>query len=224
MVIASVFGLIICAALVIGDWYQFTSLQSWATRYGCGIARRRDTLPISSDRLTAVFGPYGVLSLPHGIARWFPAQGRIVIRPSYRLFSLRFRTAWPLKGTVDVIPNAQGLTLHMTKRIPWTSAILTILWLGIVAGGTMVFLVMYGLDGGFQSARGALLALGIVAVGLLVLGFGLILLSLAYRLEDHRLMEVYYELQATVTDPCSPVIPSISNETPMRNIVPLQQS
>jgi len=61
--------------------------------------------------------------------------------------------------------------------------------------GILVFVVMFGLDGGFQSIWGILLALSIVALGVLVVVFGLVLLSLAYRLEDQRLMQVYQELQ-----------------------------
>ena len=51
------------------------------------------------------------------------------------------------------------------------------------------------IDGGFNSASGWFLALGIAGLGTLVLLFGLILISLAYRLEDSRLMQVYQELQ-----------------------------
>ena len=76
------------------------------------------------------------------------------------------------------------------------------LWLALVVVGTFVFVVMFGLDGGFQSMGGAFLGLGIFALGVLVLAFGLVLLSLAYRLEDHRLMQVYQELQEAL----SPVV------------------
>ena len=119
----------------------------------------------------------------------------IVIRPYYQLFSMRFRTAWPLKGTIEVRQEGQEIQLGLVKRMPWTSALVTMLWLALVVLGTLTFVVMFGLDGGFQSAGGILLALGIVALGVLVLAFGLVLLSLAYRLEDHRLMQVYQELQ-----------------------------
>lgn len=194
--VAAVFGTLLFLALIFGDWYQFTSLQSWASRYGFGIARRQDRLAeIPFDGLTQTFDQHGLLRLPHGVARLFQEQELIVIRPSYQLFSMRFRTAWPLKGTIELNQEGKGLLLELVKRMPWTSALFTMLWLGIVVLGTLVFVVMFGLDGGFQSAGGILLALGIVALGLLVLAFGLVLLSLAYRLEDHRLMQVYQELQ-----------------------------
>lgn len=195
MMLAAVFGTFLFLALIFGDWYQFTSLQSWAGRYGFGIARRQDrvaTIPVES--LIRQFNSQGVLQLPHGVARFFREQDLIVIRPYYQVFSIRFRTAWPLKGTIEVQQEGQGLLLGLVKRMPWTSALITMLWLGIVVLGTLTFVVMFGLDGGFQSAGGVFLALGIVALGMLVLAFGLVLLSLAYRLEDHRLMQVYQEL------------------------------
>ena len=162
------------------------------------------------ENLSRQFNSQGVLQLPHGVARFFREQNLIVIRPYYQLFSIRFRTAWPLKGTIEVQQVGQELLLGMVKRMPWTSALITMLWLGIVVLGTLTFVVMFGLDGGFQSAGGVFLALGIVALGMLVLAFGLVLLSLAYRLEDHRLMQVYQELQEVLNPsiqsphPCAP--------------------
>lgn len=199
--LATVFGALLFVALIIGDWYQFTSLHGGTSRYGFGVARRRDLLTIQPAHLHTVFGQHRALQLPHGVARWFPEQAVIVVRPSYRLFSLRFRTAWPLKGTIDIASDPQqgGLVFTLVKRIPWTSAILTMGWLTLVAMGTLMFVVMFWIDGGFRSAGGVLLALGIVALGLLVLAFGMILLSLAYRLEDQRLMHVYRELQTALT-------------------------
>jgi len=196
MVVAAVFGTFLFLVLIFGDWYQFTSLQSWASRYGFGIARRQDRLAkIPSDSISQQFDSQGLLQLPHGVARFFQEQELIVIRPYYHLFSMRFRTAWPLKGTIDVKQEGQELLLGLVKRMPWTSALITMLWLAIVVVGTLVFVVMFGLDGGFQSIWGILLALSIVALGVLVVVFGLVLLSLAYRLEDQRLMQVYQELQ-----------------------------
>lgn len=197
--IAGLFGCVLFLGLVFGDWYQFTSLQRWACRYGFGIARREDRLdaPRPND-VAKPFDPQGVLPLPHGIARWFREEGVIVIRPYYHLFSMRFRTAWPLKGSVEVAQDAQGIRLNLVKRLPWTSALLTMIWLGTVVLGTLAFVVMFGLDGGFQTFGGIGLLLGVVALGVLVLAFGLILLSLAYRLEDQRLMQVYRELQEAI--------------------------
>ena len=203
MVVATVFGTFLFLVLIFGDWYQFTSLQSWASRYGFGIARRQDRLAtISSNSVSQQFDSQGVLQLPHGVARLFQDQALIVIRPYYQLFSMRFRTAWPLKGTIEVKQEGQELLLGLVKRMPWTSALITMLWLALVVVGTLVFVVMFGLDGGFQSMGGVFLGLGIFALGVLVLAFGLVLLSLAYRLEDHRLMQVYQELQEAL----SPVV------------------
>lgn len=196
MLVAVVFGTFLFLVLIFGDWYQFTSLQSWASRYGFGIARRQDRLEkFPSDRISHQFNSQGLLQLPHGAARFFQDQELIVVRPYYQLFSMRFRTAWPLKGTIEVKQEGQELLLELVKRMPWTSALITMLWLALVVVGTLVFVVMFGLDGGFQSIGGVFLGLGIFALGVLVLVFGLVLLSLAYRLEDHRLMLVYQELQ-----------------------------
>jgi len=100
-----------------------------------------------------------------------------------------------LKGTLTLHPTETGVALHLTKRVPWSSGLLTLIWLGLVAIGTMIFLVTFGIDGGFNSASCWALALGVGGLGILVLLFGLILVSLAYRLEDSRLMQVYQELQ-----------------------------
>ena len=205
MIVAAVFGTFLFLALIFGDWYQFTSLQSWASRYGFGIARRQDRLAqISPKDLLKQFDSHGLLQLPHGMARIFREQNLIVIRPYYQLFSMRFRTAWPLKGTIEIKPVGQELLLELVKRMPWTSALITMLWLTLVAVGTLVFVVLFGLDGGFRSFGGVLLGLGIFALGALVFAFGLVLLSLAYRLEDHRLMQVYQELQEALNPSLKP--------------------
>ena len=196
MILATVFGFLLFLFLIFGDWYQFTTVQAGGCRYGYRVARRQDRLPKPhpSDFRTR-FDQHGYLQLPHGIARFVQDQALIVIRPYYQLFSMRFRTAWPLKGTIDVVEDGDGLLLQLGKRTPWSSALVTMIWLGLVAIGTLVFVVMFAMDGGFRSAGGVLLALGIAALGILVLVFGLILVSLAYRLEDSRLMKVYQELQ-----------------------------
>jgi len=43
-----------------------------------------------------------------------------------------------------------------------------------------------------------MLLLGVAAVGLLVLAFGLVTVALAYRLEDQRLMWAYEELRTVL--------------------------
>lgn len=194
MLLPSIFAIVFGLALIIGDWFQFTTLKPWACRYGCPLARRRDALPKPKESFSRLFKTNGTVPLPHGVARWVANRQAIVIRPYYQLFSMRFRTAWPLKGTIDYNFQDQQLLLQLSKRIPWSSAILTGLWLLLVIGGTLLFLVMFALDGGFSSLSGLFFGIGLVALGILVLAGGLILLALAYRLEDSRLMQVYQEL------------------------------
>ncbi len=195
MVLAGIFGGILFVLLIIADWYQFTNLRPLSAQYGFGIAHRHDRLDhLTRHSLLQQFGQHHTMALPHGVARWFGAQEVISLRPSYQFFSMRFRTAWPLKGTITLQPTAAGVELHLTKRVPWSSSLLTMTWLGLVTIGTAVFLIVFGIDGGFDSAGGLLLALGVTGLGGLVLLFGLIMVSLAYRLEDSRLMQVYQEL------------------------------
>jgi hypothetical protein len=195
MTFAGIIAIFLFLGLIIGDWFQFTTLKNWACRYGCPLAHRKTTLAFHlTHTLSRVFHKAGTLPLPHGIARWVEDRQVIVIRPYYQLFSLRFRTAWPLKGTVDVRSDGDQLLLHLSKRIPWSSAILTLLWLVFVIGGTLTFVVLFTLDGGLSTVGGFFWVVGMTAMGLLVLAGGLILLSFAYRLEDSRLMQVYQEL------------------------------
>ena len=201
MTFAGIIAILLFFALIIGDWYQFTTLKSWACQYGCPLAQRKNTLGGQSVSLISPAFQTGALALPHGIARWVADRQVIVIRPYYQLFSLRFRTAWPLKGTIDVSSEGSQLLLHLSKRIPWSSAILTLLWLLFVIGGTLTFILLFILDGGISTVGGVFWVVGITALGLLVLAGGLILLSFAYRLEDSRLMQVYQELLDVLTSP-----------------------
>jgi len=208
MTFAGIIAIVLFLGLIIGDWFQFTSLKSWACRYGCPLAHRNNALASHPGPfLSRVFQKAGTLPLPHGIARWIEDRQVIVIRPYYQLFSLRFRTAWPLKGTIDVRSDGDQLLLHLSKRIPWSSAILTLLWLFFVIGGTLTFVMLFTLDGGLSTVGGFFWVVGMTALGLLVLAGGLILLSFAYRLEDSRLMQVYQELLEGLAD-----FPSESSE------------
>jgi hypothetical protein len=195
MTFAAIIAILLFLGLIISDWFQFTTLKSWACRYGCPLAHRKDALAYQpATSISRVFHKAGTFPLPHGIARLFEERQVIVIRPYYQFFSLRFRTAWPLKGTIDVYSDGDQLLLHLSKRIPWSSAILTLLWLIFVIGGTLTFVVLFILDGGLSTIGGMFWVMGMAALGLLVLSGGLILLSFAYRLEDSRLMQVYQEL------------------------------
>ncbi|NKB82409.1 MAG: hypothetical protein GKS05_11080 [Nitrospirales bacterium] len=197
MILASVFGAVLIIVLIIGDWYQFTNLRPFFARYGCGVATRYERIPQRSlKKLQQHFDRNRLLQLPHGMARLFAEEQFIVIRPYYQLFTMRFRTAWPLKGSIQFqVVEKDELQLTFVKRMPWSSAILTGLWCGLVSIGTLVFVISFAIDGGFGSFSGALMGIGVVGLGILVLVFGAILVSLAYRLEDHRLMLVYQELE-----------------------------
>ena len=200
MLLAELFAGCLCVAMVAADWWQFWRLTASAGRYGCPVARAEDTLPVEPDRiLPARFGPDGLLQLDHGIARVLPDERRILLRSQPSRFSSRFHTAWPLKGAIEWDREDGTLRLRCVKLMPWSSALLTLLWFAIVGVGTLAFIVKFlaGDDG--LSLGSLLLVLGVTAVGLLVLVFGLVTASLAYRLEDQRLMEVYRELRAALT-------------------------
>ena len=145
------------------------------------------------------FDSNGVLVLPHGMARYFPDVRRIVIRPQYRLFSTGFRTAWPLKGAIELAPETTGFRVMYFKRVPWSSAIITMIWFLLVGLGTMSFVVSFLVQGGLASLGGAVLGIGVIALGLLVLAFGLLTITFAYRLEDSRLTQVYQELRTALS-------------------------
>ena len=196
MLLVGLFAGFLCLLMVLGDWVQFTRLTASAGRYGCGIGREEDQLPAASPaEALGRFEPHGVLSLPHGIARLFRPDNVIVLRPYYRLFSFRFRTAWPIKGSIDLKEDGGVCRLLCVKRIPWSSAIMTVAWFALVGLGTIGFAVAYVLQGGLASVGSMLLGLSVVGMGVMVLGFGLITVVLAYRVENERLRQVYQELR-----------------------------
>lgn len=196
MILAGIFGLILFFLLIIGDWYQFTKLHPFSAHYGYGIVRGGAIhLEIPLSDLPRRFDHQSFLELPHGVAQIFHDQRVIVIRPYYKLFTIQFRTAWPLKGTIEVTAEGEGIHFKLIKRLPWSSALITMSWLAIVSLGTLGFVIAFALDGGFGSASGIFMAIGVMGLGVLVLAFGLVMVSLAYRLEDQRLMQVYQELR-----------------------------
>jgi hypothetical protein len=185
---------------VVLDWVQFTSVSAAASRYGCGVARLEDVLPLTP--ITVVlsrFDDHGVLTMTYGIARCVREQRHILLRPQYRLLSQRFRTAWPLKASIEVQPAADATRLICTKRMPWSSAVITLLWFALVAGGTIAYLVSFLLTGGLGSLGGMAMGIGVAGLGLLVLLFGLVVVTLAYRLEDQRLTHAYQELRTVLS-------------------------
>ncbi|MCS6896618.1 MAG: hypothetical protein NZM29_01480, partial [Nitrospira sp.] len=167
MVIAGLFASLLFVGLILGDWVYFVRLTPDAIRYGCSIARSRDQWPVSASTLRDRFDADGLLRLPHGIARFYPDLSVIAIRPQYRLFSMGFRTAWPVKGLVHLSSGEHSLTALCVKRIPWSSALITLLWFGVIVIGSVVFVVLYARDGGFSSLQGTFLGIGLVAGALL---------------------------------------------------------
>ncbi|WHZ23440.1 MAG: hypothetical protein OJF47_002552 [Nitrospira sp.] len=196
MLLAGAFAIVLFIGLIVGDWMYFARLSSEASRYGYGIGQVQDQVgALTVEQLVRSCDTNGFLSLPHGVARVFPEANRMVIRPTCRLFSMRFRTAWPLKGSIEWAPEADGLRLICTKRVPWSSSILTFLWFGLVGFGTLGFLINYLLQGGLESLGGLLLGVGVTGVGVIVVAFGLLTVTVAYRIENTRLMQVYTEFR-----------------------------
>jgi hypothetical protein len=197
--LAGLFAGILFIGLVVGDWLYFIRLTPDAVRYGCRVAKNPDHWPGTTfTTLHDRFNPEGVLMLPHGVAWFYPQLSQIAIRPQYRLFSMRFRTAWPVKGLIHLSPHDQSLHALCVKRMPWSSVLLTLLWFALVLIGSLTFVVQYAMDGGFSTLGGTLTGVAIIALAALVLAFGLVTVALAYRLEDSRLMKVYNELRDTI--------------------------
>ena len=204
MVLAGLFAGILCIGLIVGDWLYFIRLTPDAIRYGCRVANNPDQWPGTAlATLGDRFTPEGVLMLPHGVAWFFPELSQIAIRPQYRLFSRRFRTAWPVKGLIHLSPHDQALNTLCVKRTPWSSALMTLLWFALVLIGSLTFVVQYAMDGGFASLGGTLMGVAVIALAALVLAFGLVTVALAYRLENSRLMQVYAELREAIALPAS---------------------
>jgi hypothetical protein len=195
MVLAGLFAAVLCLGLILGDWLYFVRLTPDASRYGCGVARINGVLPSDSlVRLQVRCDGNGAVTLPHGIARYYPDLRQVALRPQYHLFSMSFRTAWPLKGLIHLTPGDTAVKVLCIKRIPWSSALITLIWFLLVSLGTTAFLVTYGVQGGFNSLSGVLMGAGILGIGLLVLAFGIVTVMFSYRLENSRLMTVYEEL------------------------------
>lgn len=205
MVLAGAFAGFLFLGLIVSDWLYFVRLTPDAVRYGCRIARLQDQLPqIDRSALVRRFDGNGALVLPHGIARFFPETNLIGLRPQYRLFAMGFRTAWPIKGSIHVTIESGRVNFLCMKRIPWSSAVLTLVWFLLVAGGTLAFLTTYVAQGGLASLSGVVMALGITALGVMVIAFGLLVVILAYRLENGRLTMVYDELREALESAATP--------------------
>ena len=198
MIAVSLFATMLCLVLIVGDWIHFVRLSADSVKYGCRIGFSQETLPVSEPDFVKKFDSDGLLTLTNGVARLYEQDRFMLLRPHYRIGALRFPTAWPLKASVQVEAQGSSTRLTFTKRIPWSSAILTLLWFVLVGGGTLLFLASFILEGGMASLSGMLMGLGITAIGLLVFTFGLIMVSLAYRLEHDRIMKTYQDFHHTV--------------------------
>src|SRR5207244_3826060 len=165
-----------------------------SARYGKVGGRREEPLVVRRERV----GAEGLLHLPRGCARLVPEHGAVQLLPDRKRFGIGVRTAWPLNGFVHYAALDERAPVTLTKRMPWSSALLTGAWFLTVAGGTLVYLVAYALAGGLSSASGAFLGVALSGLGLLVCLFGLVVVIAAYRLEDKRLMALYEEFKTIV--------------------------
>src|SRR5439155_1608506 len=120
------------------------------------------------------FEAAGLLQLPRGWARLVPEHRAVQLLPDHKRFGIALRTAWPLNGFVHYAALDERAPVTLTKRMPWSSALLTGAWFLTVAGGTLVYLVAYALAGGLSSASGAFLGVALSGLGLLVCLFGLV--------------------------------------------------
>jgi hypothetical protein len=196
MMLAGLFASILFIGLILGDWLYFVRLTPDAIRYGCSVARSQDRwAPTTLATLRERVNPDGLLMLPHGVARFYPELSQIAIRPQYRLFSISFRTAWPVKGLIHLSPDDHTMGALCVKRIPWSSALITLFWFALVSIGSLAFVVTYAQDGGFGSLQGVFLGLGLVAGATVVLAIGVVTVVISYRLENGRLTKVYDELR-----------------------------
>ncbi len=191
---AFLLGAAIVLGLIVADWRAFCRTSPAVIRYGAAVERRQETLFIKR----ALFDDDGLLQLPRGQARLFPEQQAILLQPDFKQFGVALRTAWPLNGSVHFESLEQAAPATLTKRMPWSSAIVTALWFLTVAGGTLVYVGSYAAAGGLSSVGGAFLAVALSGLGLLVCLFGLLIVIVAYRLENKRLMALYEELKAAL--------------------------
>src|SRR2546430_9064493 len=171
-------GAVLTLGLIVADWMAFTRQSPPAVRYGVAVGRREEPLVVRRDRFDAA----GLLQLPRGWARLVPEHRAVQLLPDRKRFGIAVRTAWPLNGVVHYAALDERAPGTLTKRMPWSSALLTGGWVLTVAGGTLVYLLVYALAGGLSSAAGAFLGVALSGMGLLVCLFGLVVVVGAYRL------------------------------------------
>jgi len=187
-------GAVIVLVVIVADWRAFSPKASSVITYGWTVERTEEALVVPQG----VFDADGLLKLPRGWARLFPDQRAILLSPDAARFGVTVRTAWPLNGCLLYVgPEASG-PVTLIKRMPWSSALLTALWFLTVAGGTVAYVVSYAMDGGLSSAGGLFLAVALSGLGLLVCLFGLLIVVVAYRIENKRLMALFEEFKAAL--------------------------
>lgn len=191
---AFLLGAAIVLGLIVADWWAFSRTSPAVVWYGVAVERRQETLSIKR----ALFDADGLLKLPRGRARLFPEQQAILLQPDLKQFGVTLRTAWPLNGSVHYASLEQASPVTLTKRLSWSSAVVTALWFLTVAGGTLAYVASYAAAGGLSSASGAFLAVALSGLGLLVCLFGLLVVVAAYRLENKRLMAIYEEFRTAL--------------------------
>jgi hypothetical protein len=191
---AVLLGAVLILGLIMADWLAFSRMTPISVRYGVLVGRREEPLVVRRDRFDAA----GLLQLPRGWARLVPEHRAVQLLPDRKRFGIAVRTAWPLNGFVHYAALDERAPVTLTKRMPWSSALLTGAWFLTVAGGTLVYLVAYALAGGLSSASGAFLGVALSGLGLLVCLFGLVVVAAAYRLEDKRLMMLYDEFKSSL--------------------------
>ena len=199
MTLAILFGIFLFLMLILADWMQFCRVTASASCYGCLVSRAEERVAgLTEAALTARFDAQGWLQLPHGVARLFSEDRLILLRPHYRRFS-QFRSAWPMRSAIQWRVDQDGVIVTVHRHMPWSSTILTGLWFAVVGVGSLGFLVSYLWNGGWASLGGVIMGLGVTALGLIVLAFGMATVVAAYRLEEQRLMTVYQEWKEAVT-------------------------
>ncbi len=191
---AVLLGAVLVVGLIVADWVAFNRKTSPAVRSGMAVERRQETLWVRRE----AFDADGILKLPRGWARLFPEQRAILLEPDLGQFGVTFRTAWPLNGFVHYAGLDKPEPVTLTKRMPWSSVLLTACWFLTVAGGTLAYVASYAVAGGLSSASGAFLAVALSGLGLLVCLFGLLVVVVAYRLENKRLVAVYEEFRVAL--------------------------
>lgn len=204
--LAGLFAAALLVGIVIGDRLYFRTLSAEASRYGCRVGYAVERLDLASvAQVHACFDQMGVLSMRHGVARFFADMNRILLRPRYPTL-WAFLWIWPMKATVDIRVDGSSIVLASTKRIPWASAIATGLWFVIVGSGTVAALISFVVEGGVSSKGGVVVGAGIVALGALFFFAGLVTVVMAYRLESGRLALVQGELREVLEEKGLPAV------------------